>query len=147
MQKIFTPILVIVVALLLFGFIRSSTQSVAAPEYTQTFNSVATASTSNATVTLYNALYNADPGSVVSITSNNTADTPAALAYTLASKALVVDGLNANDTRQLVIVYGWQQLENWTFMGTAATALPYVIVGVAICGGLFALYKGLFKGR
>jgi hypothetical protein len=147
MKVVLIAIIGIVIVLAMFGFIQSSVHSVQAPDYTQTFNAVATASTTNATVILNKDLFEGDVGNVTSVTSDNELDTPAAEGYTVLTKSLVITGLNESDTRQLVVVYGEDQLATWSYMPTLASALPFIIVigAVGLLG--YGAYKGIMGRR
>lgn len=140
-QTVILVIVAIAVVFMLFGFIRTATKSVAAPEIAQTFNSVVTASSTNATVTLSHDLYQDEITNVISVSSNDTDDTPAAQIYTAASKALLIDGLAESTTRQLVVTYGWDQGKDWTGFDTGTNLFPYLLIGIIAVGGLWTLYK------
>lgn len=59
----------------------------------------------NATVILGQETYNDVVGSVTSITSNRTGDSPSALTYNSGSRALVVTGLGDTGNRTLTVNY------------------------------------------
>lgn len=121
----------IAIIVLLLPFAFTGMTSARQIDYDQTIPLVTTASVTNATVTLTKALFDDDVVYVSEITSSNSADTPAVTSYTTGSKALVVAGLNDNDTRTLYVTYGYQRFDDstdtfWAYVPT------FMIFGLAI---------------
>lgn len=59
----------------------------------------------NATVTLSRAIYNNDVQSIIGVTSNESADAPAAFTFNSVSKAFLVTGLAATGNRTLSVEF------------------------------------------
>ena len=108
---------------------------------TQTFSGVT--GTDNNTVILGRALYNNDTQSVTAVTSNETADSPAAYSYNSVSRVLVVTGLvSSNRTLSVVFDIAATNIPTGasTFLGTVLRWFwVFIIIGMA-AGAIYAFF-------
>lgn len=107
---------------------------------------VATGAGENTTsVTLSQELYGDETRNAI-VTSNVTADAPIASSYTSSSRALLVTGLAASESRRLTVDYQIDALEDYWGAGLGSRVWPlFLILGVlGIVAG--AVYNATRKG-
>lgn len=136
----------VAILMVIFPIIMSSTHDLKTDQYVQTAAAVATgAGEVAADVVLTEDLYNDDTGSIISITSNNVADTPVAGTYTAATNTLNITGLAASDTRTLTITYEFDALTDYTGMSAMVGMTPlliWVAILAIVVGGTWFAMKG-----
>lgn len=136
----------VAILMIIFPIIMSSTHDLKTDSIVQTAAAVVTgAGEVAADVVLTNDLYNDDNGSVISITSNNVADTPVAGTYTAATNTLNITGLAASDTRTLTITYEFDALTDYTGMSAMVGMTPlliWVAILAIVVGGTWFAMKG-----
>lgn len=126
-------------------FVFASLDNSLTDEYTQSVSGVGTgAGDYAANVTLGRSIYNDDSVSVLEISSNISSDTPSASAYNSVSKKLEVSGLEASETRTLVIRF---LIDSTTLPSGSSIFLTFlrwlwifVIVGF-MGGGVYAFFE------
>lgn len=110
---------------------------------TDTFNKDTTVNLTAQNVTLLQALYDSDIGSV-NITSNLSTDAPFASSYN-ATRKLYMTGLTFNATRTLEVTYAVDALNLYPAISTLMDILPYLWFLIIVCFplvGLFAIFTG-----
>lgn len=149
MQKIFGVVIGIIgiaVVFIIFPMVMDSTHDVQTDRYVETEAAVATgAGETSAGVVLTYELYNNVNTSVISITSDEGTDTPAAGTWTESTKTLTVTGLAAEDSRTLTITYEYDALTGFTGMGAFAGIIPLLIlvaIVAVLIGGIWSSVKG-----
>ncbi len=136
-MKLIWPIIGVILIVLLAGSFMSGIHSARALEYAQTIPTVTTAAgITSYNATLFKSLFDDDLVSVLSISSNNTGEVPAATAYVSASKQLTIGGLLASQTRTLVTTYEYQRLDSSsdTFWGLMPLFFGLGIIVLVILG-------------
>lgn len=111
-MKAIQIIIGVMIVILLFGAIfLPGIRTTRTDQYEQTNPGITTGeAVTTADITLVKDLWEADLVSVITVSSNNTADTPATSAYDEDTKALTIAGLNASDNRTLTITYEYAVL-------------------------------------
>jgi len=136
----------VAILMIIFPIIMSSTNELKTDAYTQTIPTVTTGAGETTTdIVLTLDLYNADTTKIISITSDNIADTPVAGTYTEATKTLNVTGLAESDTRTLTITYSYDALEEYTGMSAMVGMTPlliWVAILAIVVGGTWFAVKG-----
>ena len=103
------------------------------------------AGVTTANVTLDYELYQAATAEVQSITSNETADNPAAQTYTESTQVLLVAGLSPSLTRTLTINYSAETDD--TVLRIVGPFLGILIFGALIWGTVGGMFSGRRKSR
>lgn len=123
-----------IIILSLFGTMMVGIKAAQTTARTDNFAAVTTGmGVTEADVVLVTDPYEDDILNVTEITSDNGADAPLPDAYVTGSNTLTVRGLNANDTRDLIVTYAYGNLT-----GTAAAAgsflglMPLLIGAAAV---------------
>ncbi len=128
----------IILVLILFPMLLSGIHEARTAEYTQLAPNVATSGNeTTAYVITLKRPFSDDLASVVSITSNVTADTPFATSFS--NPVLTIDGLALNQTRNLTIIYEYESLESSA--GTILGLLPLLVIVGIVVAVIFAGYK------
>lgn len=150
MNKIMGVVLGIIgiaVVMLVFPIITDTTDTVQTERTTQVEAAVATGvGEVAADVVLTEELFNNSTVHVISIVSDNVADTPVAGTYTSATQTLNVTGLAADDTRELTIIHNIDALSDYTGMGTMVSITP-LLVWITIIAILIAGIGAVFRGQ
>ena len=125
-------------------FVFTAIDDAITQEYTQSVAGLVTGAgeyTSNCT--LGRSVYNDDTESVLSITSNVTADTPTAASYNSVSRLLTVSGLDQNSTRTLSVEF---MIDSTTLPAGGAAFLTlirwfwvFIIIGM-VGGAIYAFF-------
>lgn len=114
-------------------------------DQTDPFNVTTGGAVTTADVTLSQSLFDDATYNVV-VTSNNTADAPIASTYTSATKLLHVTGLNAEDYRQLSVVYKIDALSSYYAAGVGTKIWPIFLVLGTIGLIIGAVYTAMKSG-
>jgi len=104
-----------------------------------------TAATTTANVTLLQALYGADKGSI-DIASDNATDAPLPNSYNGTSRVLNIIGLGASTTRTLDVTYDVSALEGYDAVDTLLDRFPFIFLLIIIAFGPAALFA-IFTNR
>lgn len=126
--------------LLIFAapYIFAATDNAITEDYTQSIAGVVTeAEEYTANVTLGRDVYNDDSASILSISSNVSADSPTAASYNSVSMELEVSGLEADETRTLSIEFRIDHTTLATGMAMFITLFRwfYVFIIIGMAGG------------
>lgn len=139
-------IIMVAVMFVLFPIVMDSSHELQTDVYTQTEAAVVTGvGEVAADVVLDEALWDDSNTHVLSVASDNVADTPVAGVYTAGTQTLNVTGLAASDTRTLTIVYEHDALTDYTGMGQMVAVAPLLLFMGVLGAMVFGLYKG-FSG-
>ena len=129
------PVLLIIgvcVIILLLGAVMEGITEFRAAEYTEPHNVTTGAGQTSANVTLSQELYQ-DSTAYAEITSNVTADAAVPFSYVAATKSLLITGLLENQSRQLSVVYRYNQLEDYWAIDLLSKTWP-LFIGLGILG-------------
>ena len=153
LTRVFLGLIGIVLALIIFPLILTSTNTIITDAQTDNFTGVVDSGPPNyqATITLTQDLYDGSTSRVTSIISNSGTDTPVAGTYTVASGSLVVTGLNAGapgtTSRNLVVNYEYDAVDQYTGMNSIATIAPLIIFIGILFGSGVSIYSGVKSRR
>lgn len=110
-MKITLSIVGVVIVLILFGTMMTGVHDAQTNERVDSFAAVTTGvGETDADVVLVTDIYEDDLLSVLSISSNNTADAPLPDAFVGSTNTLTVRGLAESDTRNLEVTYEYDAL-------------------------------------
>ena len=144
-MKVVIGIIGIVIAMVVFPIIMSSTHDVQTDNRTELFAGVVTGGgETSANVTLTKQLYNDDVAYVTSITSSLITDVPVASSYNSGTKALTVGGLTAASSRTLTVNYENNALVDYTGMGAVVGITPLLIwvsIIAVVIGGIYVAFR------
>jgi len=136
----------VVILMMFFPLVMTATNDLQTDTQADTFAAVTTGvGETDADVVLTMDLFNDTVTHIVSITSNNSNDTPVAGTYTAATNTLNITGLHASDTRTLVVTYDIDALTDYTGMGSIVGITPLLIwIGIMaiVLAGTWFTIKG-----
>ena len=96
------------------------------------------------TVTLTNALYDADTARVGSITSTWPGDSPSPSSYSSSTQVLTVGGLEVSQTRVLTVVHEYDGLGDYIAAGETVKMGPVLLLLVIFVGIPAAMIMAVF---
>ncbi len=132
-MKLIGPVIGIILIVLLAGTYLTGIHTARTIEYSQTVPLITTAAgITSHNATLFKNLFDDDIVSVLSISSNNTGEVPAATSYISALKQLTIDGLLESQTRTLVVTYEYQRMDSSTDTFWGLMPLLFIIGLVAL---------------
>jgi len=150
MKAIFAVIGVIII-LFLFGTMLTGITSAQTDSRIDTFASVTTGvGETEADVDLVTDPFNDNILNITSITSNNDDDAPLPDYYLTSTNTLTVRGLNASDTRTLIVTYNYGSLgDNSETIDRLLDIMPMLVAVAAIIILVVACFAGYqwVKGR
>jgi len=126
----------------MFPSFMDATHDVITDETSVSGNVTTGAAETTGTVGLTFGLYQDEITNVVSITSTEGSDTPAASSYAAASDLLTVSGLAANSTRILTVTYDWDATTQFEGFGPITRMAPLLMILAVIGIAVFSMYKG-----
>lgn len=139
--NIVISVALLAVALIMFPVLLDGAHDTVADNQVDTFAGTVDSGTPNyqASVTLTQPLYN-DIGYITTVASSSGTDTPVAVSYTSATRALLVNGLNAGApgtaSRTLTVTYEYSAAANYTGLEPTVEIAPLVIfTGLILAGG------------
>lgn len=138
-------VVAVAISFVVFPIVLDSSEDLRTDNQADTFAAVATGvGEVAADVVLTVDLWQDTAAYVVSVTSDNVADTPVAGTYTAATNTLNVTGLAASDTRELIVTYQIAALDDYTGLDAIVAVAPLLLfIGIlgAIIGGLWSSWK------
>lgn len=145
-MKSVTVLIGAVIVILLMAAVMVSVTDFRTDSFQDTFDVTTGGGETTAPVVLSQDLFNDATYNVSAISSNLTADTPAAASYVTATNTLTVSGLDADLTRRLTVTYRIDGLEDYIGAGVAAGLWPLLIIlgVIAIVAG--AMYNAFKSG-
>lgn len=149
-SRIVIALIGIAILFIIFPMMLSATHNLQVEEVTTSANVTTGVGATTGNATLDYALWQADIDSVVSISSSNVTDTPAAQSYVEVTKILGVSGLSANVTRLLTVLYETDALTEFTGLGALVSIAPLLVfIGIVamISGGIYLGARGVRGSR
>ena len=144
MKAVFVIIGVIIV-ILMFGVMVGGIKSAQTAERTDLYNST-TAAETDEDVVLVGTLYDEDLLNVT-ITSDLPADAPVPNTYTAVSRTLNIEGLAANETRQLTVTYLYGSLTGAAASAGTFLGLTPLLVAIGVLLLIVAVIVAAMKSR
>lgn len=132
-MKIVAGLFVAIIFILFLPQLIGNAHAAQAESTSQQFNAVTTGGgVTTATLTLSQASFYTDSVQRITVASDNTSDAPSAQSYTSSNRHLVVEGLNASDTRVLTVSYEIVRDSNNGTFNLVAGNLPTFLILAAL---------------
>lgn len=135
-------VLGIIFLMLLFPSFIGGVVDTQTDNITNTYNVTTNTTSSNATVTLSQPLFNDSTGHVTLLSSDGGGgDNPVASSYGTASRQLSLTGFDTNKTRNVTVTYRTDALTSYQGIGTVMPYLPMIGMFTVIAVILALLYR------
>jgi hypothetical protein len=138
-KRVLLGVLTLVMLFAFAGAIASGIWSFRTDTLTQAYSGTTGVAETSVTLTLTRDLYENEVSNVISVTSNETGETPVATSYTGATNALVVASLPADTARMLTVNYYADKQDD--ILNAFGGYMTFLVFGGIIGAIIWSIYK------